>query len=221
MLGVLTPSQPCFPKIAVLEAQEELVSRLDCSVIQVLLASCSTDPLEDLLPERLPGNRSNRIDCILLTAHIGDPLQEDVLKLGHVNIASFAALERGKGRLEVLLDLVTVLRGCVQGLGQGLDLGSLLPTSFIASVNQVSPLVHFLLVLRVQLTLNRIVMLISPCTECLLELVFHPVDEHFPHSSFLLVRLPRILQPSVETTSKLHLRHAAHVVRHDFLREIL
>ena len=221
LLCIFAPSKPGFPQIAVLEAQEELVSRLDSPVIEVLLASRSPNPLEHLPSECLSCDGSDSIDGVLLAAYVRDPFEEYVLKFRHVNVASFSALERGKGRLEVLLDLVTVLRGRVQCLGQRLNLGSLLPASFVAGVDQVPPLIHLLLVLSVQFTLNRIVMLLGPGAEGSLKLVFHPVDEDFSHGALLLVGLARVFEPGVEAAAELHLGHAAHVVRHDFLREIL
>ena len=101
LLGVFAPSKPCFPQIAVLEAQEELVSRLDGPVIEVLLTSRSPNPIEHLPSKCLSCDGSDCIDGILLATHVGDPFEEYVLEFRHVNVASFAALERGKGCLEV------------------------------------------------------------------------------------------------------------------------
>ena len=53
-------------------------------------------------------------DCILLLFHVADPLEEDVLELGDVDVTSLSILEGRKGSLEVLLDLVTILSGDVQ-----------------------------------------------------------------------------------------------------------
>ena len=176
LLGVLSPSQPCFPQIAVLEAKEELLSSLDGAIIEVPLASRRSDPLEHLPPQSLPGNRTDCIDCILLFADVGDPFEEDILELGHVNVASLAVLERGESRPEILLDLVTALRRRVQLLGECLDLCGLLLASLIASMDQITTLVHLILILGVQLALNRIVMLLCPGAECPLQLILHPVD---------------------------------------------
>lgn len=102
-----------------------------------------------------------------------------------------------------------------------MNLSCLLPAGLVACMHQVTPLINLILEFCIKFALNRIVMLLGPGTECFLQPVLLPVDEHLLHRALLLVRLPCVLQPGVEAASDLHLCHSAHVVRHDFLRQIL
>jgi len=60
-------------------------------------------------------------------------------------------------------------------------------------------------------------MLVSPSSESSLQLVLEPVDHDFFELTLFLVGLARVLQPGIEASSHLHLRHSAHVVSHNFL----
>ena len=62
----------------------------------MFLTSSSSDPLEHLLAQGLTSDCSNHIDCSFLFSDVCDPLEEDVLQLGDINIASFTVLHRGK-----------------------------------------------------------------------------------------------------------------------------
>ena len=149
LFGVLSPSEPRFTKIAILKAKEELFSCRNRPIIQVFLSGSSANALEDLFTKGLPCDGANGHHSILSLFNAGCPLEEDVLKLGNVDVARFSVLESGKRGLEVLLDLVTVLRGRVQRLGQGLNLSSLLSTGLVTLMRQVTPRINCLLVLAV------------------------------------------------------------------------
>ena len=221
LLRVLAPPQPSLSQIAVLEGEEELFSRIDSPIVKVLLSGSRSDPLEDLFTKGLSGDRTDSHHSVLFFANVADPFKENILELGHVDVARLSSLEGPEGRLEVLFDLVSVLCCHVQGLSQGLNLSCLLPAGLVTCMHQVTPLINLILEFCIQLALNRIVMLLGPGTERFLQPVLLPVDEHLLHRALLLVRLPRVLQPGVEAASDLHLCHSAHVVSHDFLRQIL
>lgn len=134
LLGVFAPPVPCFLQIAVLESKEELVGILDRCVVKVLFASSSPDPLKHFSAQGLTSNRTNYIAGVLLLAHKRLPFHEDILQLGNVDVAGLACLERCKGILEVILDLVAIHRRFVKRLAESLDLVGLLSTGFVTSM---------------------------------------------------------------------------------------
>jgi len=135
LFGVFSPPQPSFAKIAILECEEELIGCLDRSIIFVFLIRSGSDPLENLLAQGLTSNCSDHIDCGFLPPDVGDPLKEDVLLLGDIDIASLALLHRGKRCLEISFDLISVSFSCVEAFRQGLDLLSLHPSLLFTSMN--------------------------------------------------------------------------------------
>lgn len=78
LFGILSPSEPCFAQVAVLEGKEELVGRGDSLVVEVLLASGCPDALEDLTAEGDASNGSDHVNCGFFFADVRHPLQEDV-----------------------------------------------------------------------------------------------------------------------------------------------
>ena len=74
--------------------------------------------------------------------------------------------------------------------------------------------------LSVKLTLNRFKVLTCPGAEGFLKLILLPVEKHLFHCAFLLVCITRVLEPREKASAKIHLRHTAHVVCHDFLRKV-
>ena len=83
-----------------------------------------------------------------------------------------------------------------------------------------SLLVH-VIELIIKLCLDALEMLTCPRPERLLQPILHPVHDNLPHSSLLLVAIPGVLQPGIETSADLLLHHAAHVVGHDLLGKAL
>lgn len=193
LLGVLTPPEPGFPEVAVLEAEEKLFGSLDGSVVEELFSCSRANPLEHLFAQGLPSDGSNRIHCVLFSADIVDPLKENVLFLGHIDVSGLTALEGCESRLEVLLDLIAVLSCSVQGLLECLYFISLLAACLITHMDQIATLGHFIIVLGIELALDGIVVLLGPGAEGTLQPVFLPVDQYFLHSSLLLVSLSRVL----------------------------
>ena len=221
LLGVLTPSQPSFSEITILEGQDELVGTSDRPIIEVLLSSRSSDSLEDLSSESLSCNGADDIDCVLLFADVADPLQEDVLELRNVDIAGFTTLEGSEGLLEVGLGSVAICSRLVEVLSQRLDLCGLLSRSFVTGVLQGSSFVRPLLVGGAELALDGAVVLAGPGAEGSEQPILLPVDQDLLHRALFLVLLACVLQPRIEASTVLHLSHAAHVVGHDFLGEAL
>ena len=117
LLAVLTPAEPCLPKITVLKGKEEFFSSVDGPIVKVLFTSSRTDPLEDFTAESLASYGTDNITGILFFANKRDPLEEDVFLLVDVDIAFLAVLEGCKRLLKVLLDLITFLCGSIQALG--------------------------------------------------------------------------------------------------------
>ena len=109
LLRVLTPPQPGLSQISVLEGKEELFSRIDRSVVKVLLSGSRSDPLEDLFSKGLSGDRTDSIHGVLFFANVADPFEENILELRHVDVALLSGLEGREGRLEILFDLVSIL----------------------------------------------------------------------------------------------------------------
>ena len=186
----------------------------------MFLASSRSDPLEDFTPECLTSYGTDSVYGVLLFADERDPFEEDILLLRDVNVAFLAGLERGKRLLEVLLDLIAVLSGLVQGLGQSVDLRSLLLACFVASMNEGAPIGYHLHMLCVKLTLDRFIVLACPGAEGPQKLILLPVEKHLLHRAFLLVCITSVLQPGEKASTKLHLRHTAHIIRHNLLRQI-
>ena len=117
LLAVLTPAEPCLPKITVLKGKEEFLSSFDGPIVKMLFTGSRTDPLEDFTAESLASYGTDNITGILFFANVSDPFEEDVFLLRDVNVAFLAVLEGSKCLLKVLLDLITFLCGRVQALG--------------------------------------------------------------------------------------------------------
>ena len=116
LLRVLAPPQPGLSQIAVLEGEEELFSRIDRSIVKVLLSGSRSDPLEDLFSKGLSGDRTDRHHGVLFFANVADPFEENIFLLRDVNVALLAGLEGGKRLLKVLLDLIAIRCCLVQGI---------------------------------------------------------------------------------------------------------
>ena len=77
----------------------------------MLFASGRSDALEHLFAESLSCQSTDHIDSCFLLPDIGNPLKEDVLFLGDVDVAGATVLEGGKRSLEVGLNLVPITFG--------------------------------------------------------------------------------------------------------------
>ena len=187
----------------------------------MFLTSCGSDPLEDLSSEGLSGDGSDDVASVLLFADIADPLKEDVLFLGHVDVAFFPSLESSECVFKVRFDLVSVCHGVVKLRGQCLDLLCLQLGLIITGMSQLTSPVNSSLQFGIELTLNRRVVLSYPSPESSLKLVLQPVNDCLLENTTLLILDTSVLQPGVESSSILHLHHTTHVIGKHFLRQVL
>ena len=93
LLAVLTPAEPCLPKITILKGKEEFFSSVDGPIVKVLFTSSRTDPLEDFTTESLASYGTDNITGILFFANKRDPFEENVFLLIDIDIAFLTVLE--------------------------------------------------------------------------------------------------------------------------------
>ena len=116
LLTVLTPAEPCLPKITVLEGEEEFLSSFDGPIIKVLFTGSRSYSLEDFTAESLTSYGTDNITGILFFANETDPFEENVFLLRDVNVALLTGLEGGKRLLKVLFYLITIRCCLIQGI---------------------------------------------------------------------------------------------------------